>query len=96
MPQVGRHRLLPQEVQVDKLHTPTPTFGCLNPLCPRANWSEKHLPRWWHRLDDGQVSEFSACDEACARAALRYLNARLGRSDVRIALPARGQVVLAD
>lgn len=58
----------------------TAVHGCLNPLCPRANWSETHLPRWWLRLDDGQISEFTACDDACARLAARFIYARLGRT----------------
>jgi hypothetical protein len=39
------------------------------------------LPRWWLRLDDGSISDFAACDEACAQAAVRFIHARLGRSD---------------
>jgi hypothetical protein len=58
------------------------THGCLNPLCPHANWSEANLPRWWLRLDDGQISEFAACDDACAQAAVRLLQARSGRADL--------------
>jgi hypothetical protein len=56
-------------------------YGCLNPLCPRANWCEKNLPRWWVRLDDGQLCEFAACDEACARAGIRFVQVRLGRAE---------------
>ncbi|MCC6629826.1 MAG: hypothetical protein IT340_20800 [Chloroflexi bacterium] len=70
--------------------------GCHNPLCPRANWSEPRLPRWWLRLDDGQISEFAACDEGCARMALRFLNARLGRGDEPAAAPLAAVVALAD
>jgi len=57
------------------------SLGCFNPLCPHANWDEPDLPRWWLRLDDGSISEFAACDDACARAAVRFIHARLGRSE---------------
>ena len=53
--------------------------GCLNPLCPHANWSDGSLPRWWLRLDDGDIVEFAACDETCAREASHIVSARLGR-----------------
>jgi hypothetical protein len=59
----------------------TSVVGCMNPLCPGANWSEPRLPRWWLRLDDGQINEFAACDEACAHTAVRFVYARLGRAD---------------
>lgn len=52
--------------------------GCENPLCPRANWSNTELPRWWLRLSDGRVAEIVACDADCAREAGRYVQARHG------------------
>lgn len=66
---------------MDRPRTFSSSVGCLNPLCPRANWSEAHLPRWWLRLDDGQISEFAACDDACAEAAVRIIQARLGHTN---------------
>jgi hypothetical protein len=58
------------------------THGCLNPLCPHANWSEPNLSRWWLCLDDGQINEFAACDEVCAQAAVRFIQERFGRADL--------------
>jgi hypothetical protein len=71
---------LPEEVAVEAPHSLAGVHGCLNPLCPRANWSEARLPRWWLRLDDGQLCEFAACDDACAHLAVRFVYARLGRA----------------
>jgi hypothetical protein len=87
---------MPEEVTVDTLRQAPGNSGCHNPLCPRANWSEPRLPRWWLRLDDGQISEFPACDEGCARMALRFLNARLGRTDAPFGAPQPAVGMLAD
>ena len=66
---------------MDRTRPLSTTHGCLNPLCPGANWSERSLPRWWLRLDDGQIIDFAACDGACAQAAMSVIHNRLGNGD---------------
>jgi hypothetical protein len=67
---------------VDEPRILPPTTGCGNPLCPSANWSQRHLPRWQLALEDGQITEFAACNEACAHLVSRFFYARLGRTTV--------------
>lgn len=65
--------------------------GCLNPVCPRANWHEPHIPTWSVRREGGELVEFGACDEACARAAARFIHTRLKMAE-EVARPHDGRV----